>query len=179
MKLKSLALPLTMLGVFALTLFFTLRQQKAPEDAPPSKPARATSWWSGPSPAVRASQPDAPGLSAWSGPASPPHVAASAAAEAEPVPDNTPTKMEIPIRLIPLHGDDDSLEDVMATNLGSREVAAQIAISNPRTGKTQSVELTFAPHEKKRLAQAGVTLQAGDEVTVSGPEYGNRDIVLE
>lgn len=87
--------------------------------------------------------------------------------------------MEIPIRLIPLHGDDDSLEDVMATNLGSREVAAEIAVSNPKTGKTQSFAFTFAPHEKKRLAQAGVTFQAGDEVTVSGPEYGNRDIVLE
>jgi hypothetical protein len=118
-------------------------------------------------------------LSAWSRPVSPPHAAAGEAPETAPAPDNTPTKMEIPIRLIPLHGDDDSLEDVMATNLGSREVAAEIAVSNPKTGKTQSFAFTFAPHEKKRLAQAGVTFQAGDEVTVSGPEYGNRDIVLE
>jgi len=83
---------------------------------------------------------------------------------------------DIPVRLLIRPGSDTDPPLAMLMNPDDQAVDVEVSAVNSKTRLRSVVQVSVLPHQRFNLDQAGLTVAAGDEVTLH--DIGHRDVVM-
>jgi len=89
------------------------------------------------------------------------------------------SQTEIPVTVLSRRTAPESGPVATLTNLSARALKVDVTAANAATGKQAFLQLVLAAHEHKDLSGAGLEIEKGDQVTVHGPPYRDREVQIQ